>query len=267
MEFNSPYLIQHKPEIPFRALLASVCLVLSLKSPAQISETDTGAYRLSSSVSGLVQTGNVSLLNLRAKFDFGLPLGDSALYFKTQNNYLYQEFSRFKADEDVYSQNFIYYKAHRRLYPYLISFLATNYRRGIRFRHFSGAGLSIKVAQHKNIQFKVSANLLYEENHFSGTSFNQENFSGNAFISTWRSSFYGELGLHFGSFHGHAVYWIMPSLKDAGLLRQQLDATLGYRLTNKLSLVSLLRYTQESLVLSRAKTDDFFISYGLQLNF
>ncbi|MDX5320149.1 MAG: hypothetical protein LPK45_03655, partial [Bacteroidota bacterium] len=93
---------------------------------AQISEGDSLAYQLKIAGTGFLQTGNVRFFSLRTKLEGGLKLGKS-FYVKSQNNYLHQRFNGVKADDDIGSNNFLYYKAENRVYPYLLSFVSTNY--------------------------------------------------------------------------------------------------------------------------------------------
>lgn len=232
---------------------------------AQIIESDTARFQLKLAVTGFLQTGNVEVLNLRSTAEGGIRLGKVA-YFKSQNNFLYQEFSGFKADADIISQNFMYYKPHRKFYPYLLSFLSSNYRRGIEFRQFSGIGMTYGLLKSDAIRIKLSANTVYETNKYLSANYNVTDFNGNTKINTWRLSGYFDLGYQFKFGLIHVNYWIMPSLESNQLLRQQCDFSLSLKLYKRLNFLTNVRYTYESLVLRNSKNDDFFMGYGLQFN-
>jgi len=97
---------------------------------AQINESDTLSIKAKLSLTGFYQGRNVETIIFRAKSDFSFkPLKNWV--FKTQNSYVYQEFGKEKADEDILSQNFFYLNPDRKLYPLLLGFISTNFRREI----------------------------------------------------------------------------------------------------------------------------------------
>ena len=72
----------------------------------QINESDTLDLKSSFSLKGVYQRGNVEPLIFRAKSELSVKTYKKWV-FLTQNSYVYQEFDRVKADEDILSLNFI----------------------------------------------------------------------------------------------------------------------------------------------------------------
>ena len=82
-------------------------LFLPIFLSAQINESDTLNLKANLSLTGFYQGGNVETLIFRAKSDLSFkPL--KKWVFKTKNSYVYQEFGKEKADEDILSLNFLH---------------------------------------------------------------------------------------------------------------------------------------------------------------
>ena len=125
-----------------------VLLLFPLLSLGQINESDSLKVKANLSVTGFWQGGNVETVIFRAKSDFSFkPLKN--LVFKTQNSYVYQEFGKVKADEDILSLNFLYLNPDRKIYPLVLGFVSTNFRREIDMRYLLGGGLTFKVLDEK----------------------------------------------------------------------------------------------------------------------
>src|SRR5210317_1169895 len=84
---------------------------------AKINESDTLNVKASLSLTGFYQGGNVETLIFRAKSDFSFTPWKKWV-FKNQNSYVYQEFGKEKADEDILSLNFLYLNPERKIYPF-----------------------------------------------------------------------------------------------------------------------------------------------------
>ena len=80
-------------------------LFIPLLLTAQINESDTLKVKADLSLTGFWQGGNVQTLIFRAKSNFSFTPWKRWV-FKTQNSYVYQEFGKVKADEDILSLNF-----------------------------------------------------------------------------------------------------------------------------------------------------------------
>ena len=124
-------------------------LFLPIFLSAQINESDTLNLKANLSLTGFYQGGNVETLIFRAKSDLSFkPL--KKWVFKTKNSYVYQEFGKEKADEDILSLNFLYFNPERKIYPLLLGFVSTNFRREINLRYLLGAGVTYQILNKKN---------------------------------------------------------------------------------------------------------------------
>ena len=111
---------------------------------AQINESDSLKIKADLSLTGFWQGGNVETLIFRAKSGVTYKPWKKWVV-KTQNSYVYQEFGKEKADADFLSLNFLYFNPEKKIYPQLLGFLSTNYRREISSRSLLGGGESWKA--------------------------------------------------------------------------------------------------------------------------
>ena len=88
---------------------------------SQLNESDTISLKANLSLTGFWQAGNVQTTIFRARSEVSLkPV--RGLVFTTKNSYVYKEFGQSKADEDVLSLNFLYYKPKQKVSPFALSF-------------------------------------------------------------------------------------------------------------------------------------------------
>ena len=154
---------------------------------AQNNESDTLKWKASLDLTGIYQEGNVETAIFRAKAKVEYRPWKKWL-FKTQNSYVYQEFGKQKADEDILSLNFLYFNPERRVYPQLLGFASTNFRRRIDLRYLLGAGVTFKILDQEKYALKVSLSSEYEQTDFRTDIFNREAYNGNSSIHTFRST-------------------------------------------------------------------------------
>ena len=121
---------------------------------AQINESDTLRFKADLSVTGFWQGGNVETWIFRAQSGISFKPWTKGV-FKTQNSYVYQAFGRDKADEDFLSLNFLYFNPERKIYPLLLSFVSTNFRREIDLRYLLGAGVTFQILNKKKNWLKM----------------------------------------------------------------------------------------------------------------
>lgn len=233
---------------------------------AQINKSDTLKFKGNISLTGAWQEGNAEVLILRGKAEFSYRPID-ALAFKTQNAYLYQEFFKRKADEDVFSRNFIYFKPENKIYPFLLGFVSSNFRREVDLRYFVGFGATWRIIQKSKHWLKLAFSTEYEESDFATDTFNKSEYNGSQFITTWRATAWlsGEHHLLNNKvIFNHETYF-QPSLEQSDNYRWQVDLGLEFPIWKFLNFKTNYLQTFENVVVEGEKQEDRRITFGLKI--
>lgn len=251
--------------INFKILIVTIAMLLKGSvAIAQLSESDTLKFQLKLSSTGTWQKGNVEQFTIRGKLEL-VTNATKNLVYKTQNNLLYQEFGNFKADNDINSRNYVYWKPSKKIYPFAIAYFQTNYRRKIDFRWFSGLGGTWQFYKDKNTILKFSTALVYENTDFLNSQFNQEEYNGSNNISLWRSTIYVS-GMHkmleekFKIYY--TAYW-QPALGYSKNNRLQLDTGIEMPLWKNFNFLAQYTINNEQVVVKNVKNIDRILTFGL----
>jgi hypothetical protein len=233
---------------------------------AQINESDSLNIKSSLSLTGFWQSGNVETLILRGRTDFSVKPWKKWVY-KNTNSYVYQEFGKEKADSDFLSLNFLYFNPERRIYPQVLGFVSTNYRREIDLRYIVGAGATYQILKHKEHWLKTSLTFEYEETDFKSSAFNKDNYNGNGTIETFRSTIW--LNGKYTLFKkkvvlSHESYY-QPSLENSDNYRWQLDFGVELPLWDFLSFKINYLHKFESIVIENQEEEDQYLTFGFTL--
>jgi hypothetical protein len=224
---------------------------------AQINESDTVRFQFYSSIAGVYQKGNVNYLSLRARLEASSRITDK-LVVKTQNSSLYQEFSGFRADNNVNNRNFVYFNPEARLYPFAMSFIATDFRRKINRRFFGGAGLTGQLINREKHVLKISLSTVYETTRFQSDNFNLDIYDGREKINLWRTGAY-LFGLHRLSEHSvqihYEAYW-QPGIENTDNYRVFADVGIDIKAWKNLSLGIVYYYSYERVVVDTVLKQD-----------
>lgn len=244
----------------------SCLILLSFFDPvmAQLNESDTAKFQLRAGMTGALQKGNVDLLIIRGKLDL-VSNSYKKLVFKSQNNSLYQEFSGIKADNDINSRNYLYFKPFRKYYPFAMGYFHTNYRREIKCRIFGGAGYTWQVIQHPKSNLKLSGSLVYETTSFRNDLFNESYYNGRSDIPLWRGTIYlagwhklldQKIRLYYSG------YW-QPGLEKVPNNRTSLE--IGFDLSVWKGLSATAQYTRtfEEVVTAKVLQEDRILTFGI----
>lgn len=235
---------------------------------AQLNESDTASFQLRAGATGAWQKGNVDLLVLRGRLEL-VSNSKRSLVFKSQNNSLYQQFSGFKADNDIHSRNYLYYHPFRKVYPFAMVYLQTNYRRQIDFRWFGGVGTTWQFVQKPATNLKVSASVIYEETDFRSQQFNEVFYDGSSTIRLWRATAYlagwhrvldNRLKLFY------TAYW-QPGLDEVTNSRAQIDVGLDFPVWKGLNFLAQYNFTYEQVVTTSVKQQDRIFTFGISYQF
>lgn len=248
----------------------SLIFLLSLPSAlfAQINESDTLKFRINSRFSGNYQQGNVELLIIRGSVDFTFRASNSWVV-KSQNSQLYQEFSGFKADNDIFSRNYLYFKPENLVYPFGIAYISTNFRRKIELRYFTGAGITYRPVSTEAHVVKFAINTVYERSRFDTQIFNETAYNNTDVIDLWRGTVYvggwsyllnDRVRLSYEAFY-------QPAFTDNDNYRAQLDFKLDFPIYKGFYLTSEYEFTHENVVPLGTQQDDSILTFGIGYGF
>jgi len=230
---------------------------------AQINESDTLKTKASLSLTGFYQDGNVETKIFRAQSEFSFHPWNKSV-FKTNNSYVYQEFGKQKADEDVLSLNFLYLNPEKKIHPFLLGFVSTNFRRRIDLRFLTGGGVTYQIVESGSEWLKISISGEYEQTDFASSNFNRDEYDGSREINTFRGTIWIS-----GRYHlfdekmilSHESYY-QPSLEESNNYRWRADLGLELPIWDFLSLKINYLQTFESIVIENQKQQDRFLTFG-----
>lgn len=234
-----------------------------LYAKGQLNESDTVKFQLRTGLTSNYQQGNVNILTIRSRLEFSYSPGRDFV-FKSQSSGLYQEFSSVKADNDIFSRNYIYYRPQKRVYPFGIVYLSSNYRRKIESRFFGGAGVTFQLLNKTLHVLKLSVSAVHERSQFKGSSFNEPVYNDSKRIKLWRGTMYAGgwsyvLNNRFRLYYD--AYW-QPAFNNSSNYRTQVDLGADFLLWKGLSFNTLYTYTHENVVVNGVKRDDKILTFG-----
>ncbi|MCW5518259.1 DUF481 domain-containing protein [Aureitalea sp. L0-47] len=233
---------------------------------AQTKEKDSLKLRADLSVTGFLQSGNVDTWIFRAKSEVSFRSWGNTV-FKTKNSYVYQAFDKEKADEDILSLNFLEFNPTRKIYPFVLGFFSTNFRREINYRYLLGAGASFKILNKKNYELKASTSLEYENTDFNLTTFNVPEYNGSESIETYRATFwlYGKYHLFKNKIVFSHESYVQPSLEQINNYRWRADISLEMPIWKYLNFKINYIHVLESIVVIDQSRVDRFLTFGLTI--
>jgi hypothetical protein len=241
-------------------------LLFPILLSGQINESDSLKVKADLSLTGFWQGGNVETLILRAKSGVTYkPLEKWVV--KTQNSYVYQEFGKEKADADFLSLNFLYFNPERKIYPQLLGFFSTNFRREINARSLLGGGVTVQLYKKEKNWLKFSLTSEYEQTNFKNTDFNLDEYDGKDEIDTWRGTVWvsGKYYLFKDKVILTHESYFQPSLEESNNYRWQADFGMEFPIWKFLNFkINYLR-TYESIVIEGQKREDQFLTFGFTL--
>lgn len=231
---------------------------------SQLNESDTTRFQFRAGSSGTWQKGNVELLVIRSRLEL-VSNGKKDLVFKSQTNNLYQEFGNKKADNDLFSRNFIYFKPQTTYYPFVMTFIQSNFRRNIDYRWFAGAGGTFQVFRKTHSNLKISASLVREDTRFRKNIYNQSYYDGNKNISVWRGTIY-LAGIYRLLENKMKIYYNgnwQPAFDKVPNNRVQLDMGVEISIWKGLNFQFEYVYNYEQVVALQIKEVDRILTFGI----
>lgn len=239
-------------------------LFTASKLHAQLNESDTTKFQLRITAGGNFQKGNVEVMTIKSRLDFTYaPVNNFII--KSQNISLYQSFYGRKADNDIFSRNYLYYRPQRRIYPFGIAYISTNFRRQIDRRVFAGAGLTWQAINNKTLVVKIAASAVYESTRFNAAAYNFSEYNGDSRVRLWRGTIYTGGWIYLLKNKAriyYDAYW-QPAFSDRNNYRTQLDGGVDIAVWNGLSFTAMYAFTHENLTVIDIKQNDRIITFGL----
>ena len=252
-----------------RIILAIILMLYNISdNNAQINESDTLDIQIKLLLTGIRQSGNVDLTIIRSRAEFLLSISEE-LKFKSQNNTLYQAFGGFKADDDLNSRNYLYFRPDSYIYPFAMAFMQTNFRRKINYRYFYGVGATWQLIALRNAYLKVSSALVYENTQFTSNLYNDVYYDGSNNIKIWRPTLYMAGSIKFIDDKiklNFSAYW-QPGLDEVANYRFQSEINLDFKFWKglALSIQYLLQY--EQVTPKTIMTYDRLFTFGINYQY
>lgn len=244
--------------------VAIVMLLFSSIAIAQLNESDTMQSQFRAALSGTWQKGNVELLAIRGKLEL-VSNGKKSLVFKSQASSLYQEFGNRKADNDLYSRNFLYYKPRARFYAFSMAFIQTNFRHKIDYRCFAGVGGTCQLIKKANHSLKLSAAIIGEDTKYASNLFNETYYNGSENISLWRATVY-IAGVHRIFENKLKLFYNgnwQPAFDKVANNRVQLDFGAEMIVWKRLNFQIEYIFNYEQVVVNQVKKTDRILVFGI----
>lgn len=248
--------------------LQLLLLLSCFSSIAQLNESDTVRFRFRGSITGNYQQGNVEVFSLRSRVEL-IVAPVKGLVFKTQNNSLYQSFYSVRADNDLYSRNYLYFKPANKVYPFAIGYVSANYRRKISSRVFAGAGTTAQLVRGKNMVIKTSLSLVWEKSTFRDTAYNDTRYNGDKEIRCWRGTLYSGGWYTIPGKKIRIWYdaYFQPAIGLRHNYRSQADIGLDIPVWKGLAFSTVYTFSHENVVIQKVKKQDKILSFGLSWSF
>ncbi len=255
-------MVQRKRIKKLIAYLLSFPILLS----AQVNESDSSKLQANLTLSGFWQDGNVETVIFRAKSEVSYQAWKKWVFI-TKNSYVYQEFGKQKADEDILSLNFLYFNPKRSVYPLLLGFVSTNFRREIDVRYLLGVGATFQLLNKKKNWLKLSISSEYEQTDFTNPNFNRPSYNTSPTIKTLRSTLWinGKYQLAKDKVIVTHESFFQPSVSQGDNYRWQLEIGLKFPTWKFLDLNINYRHTFESIVIEDQRQQDRFLTFGFTI--
>jgi hypothetical protein len=236
------------------------------KINAQLNRGDTLDWQIKFTVNGSLLAGNVSRFILMNKLElaFAQPLWGMS----SRNEYQFGTAARRKTENDFISYNFLYLYPLRKVYPYMMALVETNYRKRIRFRYQLGPGVSYSLLAEKNSLVRLSMTGTYEHTRFDGTQFSNLRDTQSNIIKVCRIT--GRLFTRHHLFEGRmkiiAEFWWQQSVSDARNHRFYNEEVVEFPVSEHISFRTGFRYTYENVRLKELKPHDLFWTFGFSIS-
>lgn len=244
----------------------ALLILFPVSLATQAESSDSTKLKTSLSVSGFLQDGNVETTILRINSDL-IYKPWKKWVFNTRNSYVYQEFGQVKADEDFLSLNFIYFNSDKKIYPQLLGFVSTNFRRRIDLRYLVGGGITYRLIDKKRNTLRISISSEFEKTVFNQTNFNRDRYDNSSSINTFRATLWAKG--QYALFKKKVIFshenYFQPSLTLDDNFRWQADMSVEFPIWSFLNFRINYRHTYESIVIQDQEEEDRILTFGFTI--
>jgi hypothetical protein len=243
-------------------------LLCSNHALAQLSEADSSSWRGRLSSGGTLITGNVERLlwitTLEASY---VEPEQKAWGFKSSSVYQYGTFGQRLTENDIISRNFIYAFPKSWIYPYIMLWGESNYRRKFAFRYQAGVGGTVVILHEAHHTLKASLTLTNEQTTFNGSTFRDMPLITSNVQNLWRGTvrLAGRNSLFEGKVRVEYEAWYQQNFANSEDYRYLAEAALFVPLTKTVSFRTAVSYTRDNIVLVGVERADLLLTFGLSL--
>ncbi len=233
-----------------------------LHSFAQLLESDTAriSYALGSSL--YLSRGNVDRFLWRNEVSVKHIRKEIGL--STENTYIYGTFGGRQTENDISSRNFLYLTPKNSMYPYMMLWIESHFRKQIDLRYQIGPGISWNVWEKPEHLIKLSLTGTYEVSDFDGSDFQIIGNQNSSVISTWRLTgrIYASHHLLQRKLNMMWEIWYQPSIESIDNYRYNIHTLWQVPISKSLYFFLRLDYSYEHVALVRISQDDLIWTVG-----
>lgn len=239
------------------------CTGILFASKGQLNKLDSTAFTARLACSGSLLEGNVSRLLLVNRLD--LNYAGQQWGYSNRTDYQYGEKNRSLSENDLVAYNFFYYQPAKKIYPFIMTIVETNYRRKILFRYQAGPGITYTLVKKPISLLRASFSATYEHTRFKEHQFENLADTSSNTIATYRITprIYGVHALWKGKLNIVYELWLQQSIEHAANYRFFLEQGWEVPLIKHLDLKTTIRYTYENVRLKGLKAYDLFWVFGI----
>lgn len=249
--------------VAFRCLLVGVLLCLLQPLRAQLLKQDTARWSYTIASTFSFSKGNVDRLLFRslAQVKHIHPKWG----FASNNRHIYGTFGTVQTENDLISRNFIYLFPKRKIYPYVMTWLESNYRRQLNFRYQVGPGVTFSVLQLEKHLLKLSVTGTYERSEYRVATFTELGNTGSVFVSVWRATgrIYGVHSFFKDHLRLNYEFWWQQSLTDVSNYRYHAILNVDVPIYRGLAVEATFDQYYERVVPVGSRQGDTYFTIGI----
>lgn len=235
----------------------------------QMLQHDTATVSGTFSLGGSVNGGNFQKVGLVNTGDFFFNTNKEKFGLQNHTQYTYTKTFGEVSENDLLTRTLFYSRFQKRWYATFIFWVETNKLRELHPLVQAGPSVEYAWLLQKRNSSGISLGATYEHKHFYESTFSDAKYNGSQNITTPRLfvRLHGQdkIGIS-GIVFTYDIYY-MPSLQYSNNYRVHAESSLAVPITKWLNLMTSVNYNYESVVIANVKPNDFFMNYGVSVNF